>query len=247
MHDVKFSTDRLWADCVSMAKAHGALLIAIGGVFLLLPQFAQSLFFPPPEIKVFDESAVNTMSAYLTDNALWFFVLNIPVALGQAAILTMLTHPSKPTVGQALSIALPFLLFVLVLSFLLNIVLITGYAALIVPGVYLTGRLAVAAPAQMAERIANPFNAIARSLVLTRGNGWQIAGVTILLVVVGYIIATAIGAVVGILLTFIMPSSVVSAAIALLQSLLAAATLLALLILSAGLYRQTVEISNKGT
>lgn len=240
MTDLKFSYDQAWADCVAMARAHTSLLLAITGVFVLLPQFAQGLFIAPPEIKGFDQAAIVAWNEYLSENFLTLFLLNLPVALGQAAILSLVLAPEKPTVGQALTNAATLLLSIIVLSLIVNVMIFGGFILFIVPGIYLLGRLSVAASAQMAERIANPIVAIQRSMALTAKNGFEIAGLMILIIVVGYIIAMAIGAVVGIILTLIVPSVAASAAISLLQATLAALTMLVLTILSAAIYAQCV-------
>ncbi len=240
MTDLKFSYDQAWADCVAIARVHTSLLLAITGVFILLPQFAQGLFVSPPEIKGFDQAAIVAWNAYFSENFLTLFLLNLPVALGQAAILSLVLAPEKPTVGEALSSAATLLVSIIVLSLIVNLMIFGGFIMFIVPGIYLLGRLSVAAAAQMAERIANPIIAVQRSMALTAKNGFEIAGLMILIIVVGYIIAMAIGAVVGIILTLIVPSVAASTAISLLQATLASLTLLMLTILSAAIYAQCV-------
>lgn len=240
MSALKFSYDKAWQDSVAIARAHAPLLLAVTGVFLLLPQFAQGLFIAPPDIRGFDQNALEAWNKYFSENFLLLFLLNLPVALGQAAVLSLVLAPEKPTVGQALSVAATMLLSVVVLNLITNLMTFGGAILFIVPGVYLMGRLSVAAAAQMAERISNPITAIQRSMSLTTKNGFQIAGLLILIIVVGYIFAMAIGAIVGIILTLIVPSVAASAAIALLQALLASLTLLALTILGAAIYSQCV-------
>jgi hypothetical protein len=246
MTGVKFSYDQAWQDGVALARAHGSLLLAITGVFLLLPQFAQGLFFPPPEIRGFDQSAIEALSVYFQDNWIALFLLNLPVALGQAAILSLLLDPEKPTVGQALSISATLLLSIIVLNLILNLMIFGGILMFIVPGIYLIGRLSVAASAQMAERISNPIVAVQRSMRLTDKNGFEIAGIIILIVVVGYIIAVAIGAVIGILLTLMVPMVAANASTALLQAILASLTMLVLTILSAAIYVQCAADVKQG-
>lgn len=240
MTGLKFSYDQAWADCVAIARAHTSLLLAITGVFILLPQFAQGLFVSPPEIDGFDQAAIAAWNDYFSENFLSLFLLNLPVALGQAAILSLVLAPEKPTVGQALSNAAMLLLSIIILSLIVNLMVFGGFILFIVPGIYLLGRLSVAAAAQMAERITNPIVALQRSMALTAKNGFEIAGLMILIIVVGYIFAIAIGAVVGIILTLIVPSVAASAVISLLQATLAALTLLMLTILGAAIYAQCV-------
>lgn len=241
MSGLKFSYDQAWADCVAIARSNTSLLLAITGAFILLPQFAQGLFVPPPEIAGFDQAAITAWNKYFSENFLKLFLLNLPVALGQSAILSLVLAPEKPTVAQALSSAAVLLLSIIALSLIVNLMIFGGFILFIVPGVYLLGRLSVAMAAQMAERIANPITAVQRSMALTTKNGFEIAGLMILIIVVGYILAMAIGAVVGIILTLILPSFAATTAISLLQATLASLTLLLLTILSAAIYVQCVS------
>jgi hypothetical protein len=242
---VKFSYDTAWADGLAMAKVHLSTLLTIAGVFLLLPQFALTLFVPFPEPEQGQQLSIAMINTYYTQNAGTILMLNIPVFLGQAAVLTLLLAHDSPTVGQILQRAASMLLPVALLAIILNFILISGLI-LIVPGLYLAGRLAAATSAQMAERLSNPFAAISRSFSLTQGNGWRIAGILILLYIVGYVLIGAIGSVFGIVFALTLPVTASQALSALVESILATGLLLALLILAASIYRQLVTAPSKG-
>ena len=127
---------------------------------------------------------------------------------------------------------------VIVLNWLTQFLTFTGLLLLVVPGVYLIGRLMLAAPTQMAERIGNPITAIQRSFALSGQKGWRIAGLVLLIAVVAMIAAATINLIVGILLSLIVPKSAIGVAIAILKSAIGATTALLLLLLGAALYRQ---------
>lgn len=237
---MKFSYDRAWADIVAMARAHVEILLVLAGVFLLLPDFARAIFVPSPKIESFDWAAIETLNIYFRENGLALFLLGLPTLLGSAAILSMLLDPRKPTVGAALKVALVMLPSLVVLSWLTQFAILGGLFLLIVPGIYLLGRLAVAQAAAMAERQMNPLKAIARSFELTRGNGWRVAGISLLFAIVAAITARAIGAIIGIILSLIVPSAALVQVTALLSATLGAVTLLLMLLLAAAIYRQLV-------
>ena len=234
----KISYDAVWADLVSMARTNASVLSVLAGVFLLLPNFAQLLFAPPPEFEHFDLNAVKAMNDYIRENIVVLILCNLPVWLGSAAILALLLDPRRLTVGEALTGSLALLISVILLNWITQFAIYGGFVLLILPGIYLVGRLAAAAPAQMAERLRNPITALKRSLELTRGNGWRIAGLVLLIAVVATIFTAAINFVLGIVVTLLVPASALPASAALLRSVLGAATALLILLLGAAIYRQ---------
>ena len=234
----KLSFDAAWADLVAIGKTNASVLAVLAGAFLLLPNFAELLFAPPPNIKSFDWNGLRQLEAYYQDNALVLLLCNLPVWLGSAAILSLLLDPGRLTVGEALKSAFRLLPSAIILNWLTQLIIVSGLFLLLVPGIYLIGRLMLAAPAQMAERIANPFRAIGRSIALSAGNGWRITGFVALIVVVAIIAASAANAVFGILMNIILPKDILGDGIALLRSFIGAATALLLLLVGAAVYRQ---------
>lgn len=234
----KLSYDAAWADLVAMARTNASVLAVMAGAFLLLPNFAELLFAPPPDLRSFDWNGLRQMQDYYRENALVLILCNLPVWLGSAAILSLLLDPRRLTVGDALKSGLRLLPGVIILNWLTELLIVTGLLLLVVPGIYLVGRMMIAAPAQMAERIGNPLRAIGRSFALSAGNGWRIAGLVALIVIVAVIVASAVNAVFGILLNLVLPKDVLGTGLALLRSTIGAATALLVLLLGAALYRQ---------
>lgn len=235
---MKFSYDRAWNDVVAMWRAHGELLAVIAGLFLMIPDFARDLFLPLPPIENFDEATITLIEKYFVDNSLWLFLLNLPVLLGSAVILSLLLDARKPTVGQAIGAAFVMLPSIFVLNLLMQFAVFGGLFLFVVPGVYLIGRLSAATSWQMANRAMNPITAIARSFDLTRGKGWSIAGIILIFAITGAIIARGIGAILGILISFVIPKMSLAAVAAFITSVLSAAIVLVMLLLSAAIYRQ---------
>lgn len=232
------SYDDTWADLVAMARSNISVLLVLAGVFLLLPNFAQALLAPPPRIETVDWNAVQTLNAYFQENILTLVMCQLPVWIGSAAILLLLLEPGRLTVGQALSSAAALTLSIVLLNWLLNLAVFGGFLLFFLPGIYLLGRLSLAAPVQMAERIRNPIAPLSRSMALTRGNGWRIAGLVLLISVVATIFASALNAVFGVGLSLLLPESVGATVATLIRSAIGAASALLILLLNAALYRQ---------
>jgi hypothetical protein len=234
----KLSYDAVWADLAAMARSNASVLLIMAGVFLLLPNFAQALFAPQPKIESFDWNAVQQLNDYFRENLFVLILCQLPVWIGSAAILALLLDPKRLSVGEALSTAAGLAISIVVLNWLLNLAIFGGFLFLLIPGLYLIGRLSVAGPLQMAEHIRNPILPMQRSMELTRGNGWRITGLVLLFAIVAGVAGSAFNAVVGIVLTFLLPEVIMTGVADLLKSFIGAASALLILLLSAAIYRQ---------
>ncbi len=232
------SYDDAWSDLTAMVRSNGSLLAVMAGTFLLLPNFAQSIWAPAPDIKSFDLNALKALNEYFMDNFLILLLCQLPVWFGTAAILALLVDSRRLTVADALKAAAVLLLGVVVLNWLTQLAVFGGMLVFILPGLYLLGRLAVAAPAQMAERIGNPLKAMSRSFDLTRGNGWRAAGLVILVAIVAGVTSSALGSVIGAVIQAGLPDDAAKPVDALFRATLGAVTALLMLLLSAAIYRQ---------
>lgn len=234
----KLSYDATWTDLVAMTRANASVLAILAGAFLFLPNFAQLLLAPMPEPKTFDWNAIKAFNEYFRENMVVLLLCKLPVWFGTAGLFALLLDPRRPTVGEALHSALLLLLSAIVLDWLTQLATFGGFLLLIIPGVYLVGRFALAAPAQMAERLRNPLAAIRRSFILSRGNGWRIVGLLLLMAVVTIIAGKAITSVIGIVLALTLPKSMDIVMQNLLQAGVAAATALVVILFCAAIYRQ---------
>ena len=234
-----FSYDRTWADLVALARAHTEIVLVIAGLFLLLPAFALGLYVKPPVPPAeVNAETLRAANEYIANNWHVLLATNVAKCFGEAAILAVLLNTRGQTVATSLSTALALLFPYVVLSLITNFAVFAGLIALIVPGIYLIGRLAVAGPAMFADREANPLNAIARSLSLTRNKGWRVVGLIILVMVVLFVLTSALSSVVTVLLALVVPASAQDAVNALIAALLSATISLVAVLLIAAIYRQ---------
>jgi hypothetical protein len=109
-----------------------------------------------------------------------------------------------------------------------------GLLLLLVPGLYLFGRLAPISAVLVAENRRGPFDVIGRTFELTKGRGWAILGIVFVVAVVagiavsvadtlfGLILVLAAGQELGRTLTAVI-SSALNAALASLMTMLYAA------------------------
>ena len=226
---------------VTIARGHWEILLVVAGVLIFLPDFVQSMFLPFPEIKALDAAAIATLNAWFAQNFVPLLIAAIAMRLGEATLLVLLLDASRPTVAQAIGSAARLLPAFFLLNLLVTFAVATGFLLLLVPGIYLIGRLLPAAPAMMATRRANPIAAIEASLAMTRGNGFSIAALTVLIAVVLAILISAIGSVLTVILSFLLSEGPLAAMTALVTAAMSAAATLVMTILSAAVFRLLIQ------
>ena len=235
---MKFSYDAAWQDLSQLARAHADILLVITGVFLFLPMFAQALFFAPPQVSQFDGAGMQVFLDYYRQNFAPLFGLRLVTLIGTGALLALLLAPDQPTVGSAIGRAGRLLPTLFLADILMQLLMVAGLIALIIPGLYLIARMAVTPAAIMSEQISNPVRAIGRSFALTKGIGWRVFALLAISLILVFIASAAFVAVVGIISQLLLPDAAAKIAVELLSAVSSTALTLAVTLLSAAVYRQ---------
>lgn len=182
-----------WASATRMVAANRDLLMAIAGVFYVLPGLARAVFAPSPAVTndMSEAQMLAVMQDYYASSLPILLVLSLLPMAGMLTMLVAMLDSIRPTVAQAIrrSVrALPTYFAAQLLIALgiipLSVVLANIFALL------LPDRLAVAlalglllyplmwtmlvGPVVAGERVRNPVTAIRESFRLTRGNAGQI-------------------------------------------------------------------------
>ena len=171
---MKFSYSAVWSDTMRMLRQHGSLLLAVAGVFFLLPGLLLGYFLPQPTGSGPD--MMNAMMAYYYGNWPWLVLANIVNLVGYIAIYRLLFDQRGGTVGGAIGGALPILPMYFVMTVLTGMAVGAGMVLFVLPGIYLLGRLVVSGAAMVAEGHRGPLAPIGRAWDLTRRRGWAVAG-----------------------------------------------------------------------
>lgn len=233
-----FSYDRAGSDIAQMARANWAILLTVAGALVFLPDFARTLFIPGPKITEFGFAALAAINAYFLANWLPIIAASLVMRWGEATLFVLLLDTARPTVADALMTGLRLLPLYFLTNALVTLIALLGFAALIVPGIYLVGRLTMATPAVVAERIGNPLRAVERSFALSRGNGWGIAGLVFLVAIVTGVVVGAVSAVLTVVAGLAAPAGALPAFKALIDGIASTSSALAMLMLAAAVYRQ---------
>lgn len=185
-----FSYSQVWDDTLRLLRENARLLAAIAGVFLFLPALLVAQLLPVPETGD-PNRAFQAMVEYYSQVWPWLFLQGLVNMVGSAAMLRLVLARGT-SVSAALAFGLMLLPFYLLLSVLVGLMVAVGLILLIVPGLYLVGRVAPAAPAMVAENRRDPLAAIRRSFEITRGRGWAVFGLIFLVGLVGAVV-TGVG------------------------------------------------------
>jgi len=191
----RFDSMKIWEEASAALLANREVLLAVMGVFAVLPVFALAQFLPLPE------PVQGQVPAQLLErwgqyfNAYWLpFLGGLLVELfGTLVALALLGDPARPTVGEAIRQAvraLPAFLISLVgahgvallaglvpvtIIALLQSLLLTQVAAVIctVVMLYMMVRFAFIGPIVLLGGVRNPIEVLRRSFRATKGIGWQ--------------------------------------------------------------------------
>lgn len=234
----KFTQNEAWTDALRLMRTHWAALVAIAGVFNFLPVLLINHFVPWPEPAPGTEPAraLAMYGGFLRHNLIWFVLESFVVMIGSAAMLRLVFRQNV-TVGSALwfgILLLPAYSFMLLFT---NLAIGIGLVLLIVPGLYLIGRLFPAGAAMVAEDRRNPVETIRRAFALTTGHGWEILGLYVLVALPGAVLIYAVEAVTGSLFILLAGQGLGKLLTGILLAALNAFLTTLLTILSAAVYR----------
>ena len=201
---VKFDMGAAWEDTQQLLKSHTALIGTIAGVFLFLPALAFAWFGPAP-IEPPANADFNQIMESFRASFRQMLPGQIAVAacsiIGTAGILRLWLSRTGTSVGEALTFAATVFPTMLAIQILCGFAIGFGAILLIIPGIYLIGRLSLVTPAVADRGLYNPFEAIRTSWELTRNNGWAIFFflflVGLVIVIAGLIIGGVVSLVAG--------------------------------------------------
>jgi hypothetical protein len=230
----------VWADAVAIGRANRDLILPLAGLFLLLPAMIGEMLIVVPNVVDPAASAqvlIERFNESILANWPVLLVRGIVTSFGSLAILTLLLKGDRPTVTEALRSALTVLPIYVLANLLQSVLVSTGLILLIVPGLYMMGRLMLVAPVVAAEGAANPLAPLSRSIALTDRNGWSIVMLVMIVFVIAMVISIVLTSLTGTLFTLILPAELAGLAQLFVSGLAETGLALAVILVSAALYR----------
>lgn len=233
---MKFSYSAVWADIMGLLRSHASLIATVAGVFIFLPGLLVAYFLPQPEPQ--DLGQLGEMwREYLGLNWHWLLLNSLVGMIGAIAIL-LLIFARDISVGGAIAAALALLPSYFAALLLSSIGIGFGFVLLIVPGLYLLGRLGPLNSVIVAENRRNPIAALGRCFELTRGNGWAIFGLILIIAVAAAIVVGIGSTLLGIIFVLVAGQDIGQLLALIVRTAGNAAMITLLLVLNAAIYRQ---------
>ena len=188
---VTLDSSAAWHSARRMVSANRDVLVAIAGVFFLMPELVNALL-PMPQVMpgMTPEQIRDTFTGfYISRPALLpvLLLLTLPGLVGHLTMLTVLLDRDRPTVGAAIRTGFQFLPSYLAVQFLIALALfvvlvgVTGVLSLFMPpaiasavalvgAIYPLLRVVLVGPEMIARKLPNPIRAIGFGLARTQGN-----------------------------------------------------------------------------
>jgi hypothetical protein len=213
---MKFDSNRAWLDAMAAVNANRQVLLAVGGVFFLLPTLLSTVFLTDVQTQMLEGMGKpEVIERVFSENMGLFLLFGIGGMLvqgvGYLTVMALLSDRGRPTVGEAIVVALKALptligvalitmmglllassLFGLVIGAVLGLVAGVSVASVIVAlavmvlAIYVSVKLALVVPVVINDGIGSPVAAMVRSWSLTRNNSLRLLGFFVLLMI-GYI------------------------------------------------------------
>lgn len=191
-----FDSNQAWGDAVAMVSANRDLLLALAGVFLILPAFAIAMLQPPPQPQegADFQAVLATLGDYYRSNAVILVATALFQMVGSLSMLALFVDAGRPTVGEAIRLGFKYTPTAIAAQLILG----AAFGAMVLLPVLLGGatkspgvtvltllaafglgiwaiiRLSLVAPSIVVERLTNPLKAMERSWQLTEGNALRL-------------------------------------------------------------------------
>lgn len=234
---MKFSYSAVWEDTVGLIRGNASVLIALAGVFIFLPALLMAYFLPGPQAPTMAK-LIPLMREHLIATWHWMLLANIFNMAGTLAMMLLLFGKGGPTVGSTIAGAFALLPFYFLAAVLSSFLIGIGLTLFILPGAYLFGRMAPLAPVVAAEDRRNPIDAIRRSFEITRGNGWTVTGLIVIVAAAAFVTTFAITIIFGSTAILIAGQQIGGMMALIVSAVTSAAFSTLMIILFAAIYRQ---------
>ncbi len=197
----KLDYSAAWADATGLLSAHREAVVAIAGFFVFAVSWALGFLVPEPDIEGMETLAeiLAVLQVHFAANWMLIVPATLIVSYGGFVLYVLLSGQNLPKVGDALSIALSRFFPYFIASLILGWLTVLGFAALLVPGLYLVGRFVALPAAMAADRQLGIIGGIKETWAVTAGIGWKTFFLIFIVALVTWLIALVVNMVVGII------------------------------------------------
>lgn len=249
-----------WKTATRLVATNRDVLMAIAGVFFLLPGLAFSIFVPEPQMAPGTPPGkmMEIMAEAWTSSLPLLIVVTLLQMAGTVTMLIVMTDPQRPTVAQAISRGFralgPYMLAQMIVGGALGMAFLVLVTAAALTGVQAIGaivilaafvamiwcslRMALVAPVLAIEAERNPVKALRRSWALTQGNSGRILAFLVLAGVLFLIVYGLAMMLVGVVLVLMTGGELQRVLTAAVSSAITSGALVYFIAILAAIYRQ---------
>lgn len=197
---MKLDYMQCWNGAIAILRDHKEAILAIAGVFVFLPTLLMAQFVGQPVLEgAEDLNAITAAySAFFTENAVSVILSNLMISFGGFIIFCTIVPSHSGTVADDLSKALRLFLFFLLANIMTGLATFAGFLLLIVPGLYVACRLILVPIVIAHQGERNPIEALKKSWDNTKGNGFSILLLVLIIAIIGAITVGVIQMIVGV-------------------------------------------------
>lgn len=256
---MKFDSNRAWTQASQAVSANREVVLALAGVFFLLPQLVFAIFFPQPDMGtgMSEQQVFAAVKTYYTSILPIMIPIALLQALGTLSLLCLLDTDRRPTVSEAIRAGVkglvPYLVAQILIGMGLGLVVLViagllgaagggvgaavGMAIGLVLAVAVFVRFSVTAPVVAVEKTLNPIMALGRSWTLTKGSTARLLGFYALLML-AMIVLMIFGNILTLPVALLAPAEVVRIVAAVVESVMATIMALYFVAVVAQVHRQ---------
>jgi hypothetical protein len=260
---MRFDSSKAWNEAARSVAANRDVLLALAGVFMVLPLFALAVFLPqpPPPAGAEPEALFELIGAYYRQTWPAYLAAALINMIGTLAMLALFTDPQRPTVGQAIrlgamsapsviaaqvlmgiGLALAAMIPVMAASALgVQALAVVAVAAALALAVWVWVRCSLVPPAVMVDGLKSPVAALRRSWQLTQANAGRLLVFFILVGIAFLISIMIVQMVIGLITGLALSGEAVTISNALVSSVLQAVMSVYFVGVVAACHRQLAE------
>ncbi len=191
----------VWNDTIALLRAHKEAIIAITGMLIFLPDWASGFFAGKVDLEGATTPAamIMAMETHWLDN--WPILLPTAIVtfFGGLCIYVLLNRSDMARVGDALMLAIKLLPLYFIAQLMAGFFTFIGFMLLIVPGLYVSGRLTPLPAVIASEPELSVKGSIDRAWSMTTGIGWATFFLTLIVALVGIISFFVLQLVIGLI------------------------------------------------
>lgn len=241
---LRLDAGQAWTDAMALLKAAPDLLLTVAGFFIMLPMLVLLMLHWPVVSADSSTTALQSWDNWTSANSPWLLLIALIGAFGRQTILNLILSHDRPTLAEAMQASARNYLWFYLTALAVSLIQSGGFFLFVLPGCYLMGRLFVAETVFVGEGIVNPLKAMARSIELTRGNGWRIFAVMAIIAAGAFIFMLAVSSVVGVMSALIGGAGLALFLAAFVVSSVFTGVYLILLLVSVAAWRQLAQKGN---